>query len=84
MDIEKAFDSLDHKFLIYALEKYSFGKNFITWVKTLLRNQESCALNGGTTTKNFLIGRGARQGDPISAYLFFSLRDLISAHKIKA
>ena len=32
MDIEKAFDSLDHNFLISALEKYGFGKNFISWV----------------------------------------------------
>ena len=70
MDIEKAFDSLDHKFLIYALEKYGFGKNFMSWVKILLRNQESCFLNGGTNTKYFLLGRGTRQGDPISAYLF--------------
>ena len=70
MDIEKVFDSLDHKFLIYALEKYGFGKNFISWVKILLRNQESCVLNGGTTTKYFLLGRGSCQGDPISAYLF--------------
>ena len=69
MDIEKAFDSLHHKFLIYALEKYGFGKNFISWVKILSRNQESCVLNGGTTTKYFLLGKGARQGDPISAYL---------------
>ena len=30
MDIEKAFDSLDHNFLISALEKYDFGKNFIS------------------------------------------------------
>ena len=28
MDIEKAFDSLDH-FLISTPEKYCFGKNFI-------------------------------------------------------
>ena len=28
MDIEKAFDSLDHNFLISALEKCGFGKNF--------------------------------------------------------
>ena len=70
MDIEKAFDSLDHKLLIYALEKYGFGKNFISWVKILLRNKEPCVLNGGTTTKYFLLGRGARQGNPISAYLF--------------
>ena len=38
MDIEKDFDSLDHKFLISALEKYGFGKNLISWVKILLRN----------------------------------------------
>ena len=29
MDIEKAFDSLDHDFLISTLEKYGFGQNFI-------------------------------------------------------
>ena len=68
--IEKAFDSLDHNFLISAFEKYGFGKNFISWVKISLKNQGSCVLNGGTTTKYFLLGRGARQGDPISAYLF--------------
>ena len=70
MDIDKASDSLDHNFLISALEKYAFGKNFISWVKVLLRNQESCVLNGSTTTKHFLLGRGTCQGDPISAHLF--------------
>ena len=70
MVIEKAFDSLDHKFLICALEKYGLGKIFISWIKIFLKNQESCALNGGTTTKYFLLRREARQGDPISAYLF--------------
>ena len=52
MDIEKAFDSLDHN-LISALEKYGFGKSFISWVKILLKNQESCFVNDGTTTKYF-------------------------------
>ena len=36
-----------------------------TWVKILLRNQESCVLNGGTTTKYFLLGRDAHQGNLI-------------------
>ena len=60
---------MDHNFSIFALEKYGFGMNFISWVKILLKNHESCVLNGGATTKYFLLGRGTRQGDPISGYL---------------
>ena len=70
MYIEKEFDSLDHNSLISALEKYGSGKNFISWVKILLRIQESCVLNGGTTAKYFLLERCTCQGDPISDFLF--------------
>ena len=41
VDSEKAFDSLNHKFLIAVLKKYSFGAYFIDWIKVLLRDQES-------------------------------------------
>ena len=68
---------MDHYFLISALEKYGFGKNFISWVKVLLKNQESSLRNGGTTTKYFLLGRRACQGDPISAYLFIFALDIL-------
>ena len=70
MDVEKAFDSLDHTFLISVLKRFGFGQNFVSWIEIILKNQESCVINGGTTTKYFKLNRGARQGDPISAYLF--------------
>ena len=70
MDIEKVFYSLDHNFLISVLEKCGFCKNFIPWIKIFLRNQESCVLNGSTTTKCFLLGRDTHKGNSISAYLF--------------
>ena len=51
MYIEKAFDSLDYNFLIFTLEIYGFVKNFILWVKVSLRDQDSCVINGGATTR---------------------------------
>ena len=38
MDIKKAFNSLDHNFLISTLEKYGFGRNFILWIKISLND----------------------------------------------
>ena len=60
IDIEKYFDSLDHTFLISALEKFGFGKTFIEWIKTFLNEQESYIINGGTTAKYFKLEKGAR------------------------
>ena len=70
MDIEKAFDSLDHDFLLFAIKKFGFGKNFIHWINVLLNKQQSCVIIGGLATQYFNLEKGARQGDPISAYLF--------------
>ena len=33
MDIEKAFHTLDHDFLLFVLKKFGFGENFIHWIK---------------------------------------------------
>ena len=44
-DIEKAFDPVNHLFLIVILETIGFGTEFIEWIKVLLNNQESCHVN---------------------------------------
>ena len=75
--IEKAFDSVNHYFLIAILEKIGFGTEFFDWIKVLPNNQESCVTNGGKTTKQFRLERGPPQGDPISAYLFVIVLELV-------
>ena len=77
VDIQKAFDSVNQQFLILVLKKFGFGNTFIKWIQTLLKNQESCVINGGNTTKYFKLERGPRQGDPISAYLFILVLELV-------
>ena len=45
--------------------------------ETILNNQESCIINGGITTKYFKLDTGTRQGDPISAYLFVLVLEIV-------
>ena len=78
MDIEKAFDSLDHTFVISVLKKFGFGNNFVSWIEILISKQESCIINGGNTTQYFLLERGVCQGDPISAYIFIFALEVLS------
>ena len=43
----------------------------------MFKNQESCVINGGKTSQYFKLERGTRQGDPIFAYLFIIVVEVI-------
>ena len=77
IDIKKAIDSVNYHFLIAILEKVGFGTEFIELIKVLLNNQESCVINGGKTSKYFKLERGTQQGDPIPAYLFVNVLEVV-------
>ena len=71
-DIEKAFDSVDHKFMFAALKRFGFGNDFFQWIITIFKKSQSCVMNNGTSTGYFNLERGARQSNPLSPYLFIS------------
>ena len=93
IDFEKAFDSLDHKFLFKVLHTFNFGPSFIQWIRTFYSNVSSCVINNGFATSYFGVNRGVRQGDPLSPLLFIlclevmacsiRLNDKIQGIKIK-
>ena len=47
VDIEKGFGSINHSFLMWVLKKFGFGSEFRKWIQILMKNLESCVINGG-------------------------------------
>ena len=82
LDFKKAFDTVSHTFLLKTLQHFNFGDSFITWVKVIYKNAESCVTNNGWLTQPIEIQRGIRQGCPLSALLFLLIVEIL-ALKIK-
>ena len=69
-DFEKAFDSIEWPYLTKLLNTYNFGASFSKWFSILYTDVESCVINSGNFSRFFELGRGCRQGDPLSPYIF--------------
>jgi hypothetical protein len=70
IDFEKAFDSIEWSYITETLNKYNFGEDFINWFNIVYKDSQSCVINNGKYSKFFKLGRGCRQGDPWSPYIF--------------
>ena len=70
VDVDKAFDSINHSFFVCMSKNFGFANEFWKWIQILRKNPESCVINDGKTTLYFKLERRPRQWDPISVYLF--------------
>lgn len=70
LDQEKAFDRVDHGYLFSVLSVFGFGENFISGVKLLYTGASCMVKVGGGLSRPIPVGRGIRQGCPLSGQLY--------------
>ena len=70
LDFEKAFDSVSWNFIYKVFEFFNFGEYFISLIRIILNDIKLCVIQHGFFSEFFSIGRGCRQGDPASPYIF--------------
>ena len=70
IDFEKAFDSVSWKFLCHVLHFIGFSEEPVKWIKLFKEDFTLYISQCGFLSTEIPIGRGYRQGDPISSYLF--------------
>ncbi|GKD94613.1 RNA-directed DNA polymerase, eukaryota [Tanacetum coccineum] len=75
VDFEKAFDSVRWDFLDDVLRKFGFGDTWCKWIQCCLKSSRGSILVNGSPTEEFQFGKGLKQGDPLSPFLFILIME---------
>jgi hypothetical protein len=84
VDFEKAYDSVDWKFLDYVLQRFGFGVKWRAWMRACVCGGNMSVLVNGSHTEEISIKRGLKQGDPLAPLLFLLVAEGLGAIMRKA
>ena len=69
-DAEKAFDKIQHPFMIKTLQKMDIEGTYLNIIKAIYDKPRANIVLNGERLKAFPLRSGARQGCPLSPLLF--------------
>ena len=70
IDVEKAFDKIQHPFMIKILQKAGIEGTYLNIIKAIYDKPTANIILNGEKLKAFPLKSGARQGCPLSPLLF--------------
>lgn len=72
VDQMAAFDRVEWKYMIRVLKHFGLGKNFLSWVELIYKTEHLKVklMINGSLSSDVNIGRGVRQGCPLSPLLY--------------
>lgn len=78
LDFYKAFDTIEHEFLLQSLKLFGFESSFANIIEMFYKGITNTVIVNMFTSQRFSIRRGVRQGCPISPFLFILVTELLS------